>query len=173
MTSSLQNWSFVFMLPSFYVERRLKERNETFKLYHDTMYLGFSALDNEANYECSREYNSGWWYPHALQYDRDTFLTMEFCSYHPSNATNFNGVFGACAWHRIGKNSWISFWRRLFGSTRSIGTSSSRTCARKISTLHAYSQVQWGSLPLLPLTIRSTCRTRSDSKHRTQWGRDQ
>ena len=93
MTSSLTNGSFMFILPSYYEERLLKERNEKQKFYHDTLYLGFTALDNATNPECSREYNSGWWYPYALQYDFNSASKKEFCTHHPFNGTNLNGVF--------------------------------------------------------------------------------
>ena len=53
MTSSLEKGSFVFTLPSYYEESLLKERTETVKFYHDTLYLGFTALDNATNCECS------------------------------------------------------------------------------------------------------------------------
>ena len=93
MTSSLTNGSFIFMLPSFYEERLLKERTEAPKYYHDTTYLGFTALDNAANADCSREYHSGWWYPYALHFDIYSKATRELCTYHPFNGTNLNGVF--------------------------------------------------------------------------------
>ena len=91
MTSSLKNGSFIFILPSFYEEGLKKERTEEYKDYHDNLYLGFTALDNVTNYECSREYNSGWWYPHALR--RVSGSTKESCTHHPSYSTNLNGVF--------------------------------------------------------------------------------
>ena len=91
MTSSLKNGSFIFILPSFYEEGLKKERTEKTKLYHDNLYLGFTALDNVTNYECSREYHSGWWYPHALEYVSGS--TKESCTHHPSYSTNLNGVF--------------------------------------------------------------------------------
>merc|ERR1712020_845949 len=93
MTSSLTNGSFVFILPSIYEEGLKKERTEEYKRYHDNLYLGFTALDNVTNYECSREYHSGWWYPHALKYDYDSYSTKESCTHHPLNGTNLNGVF--------------------------------------------------------------------------------
>ena len=92
MTSSLQNGSFIFMLPSVYEERPLHRSTKVHKWYHDHLYLGFTALDNATNYECSREYNSGWWYPYALQYDWDSASKKEFCTHHPFNGTNLNGV---------------------------------------------------------------------------------
>ena len=92
-TSSNKNGSFMFILPSFYKEGLKKERTEKYKFYHDNLYLGFTALDNVTNYECSREYHSGWWYPHALKFDRDSFSTKESCTHHPLNGTNLNGVF--------------------------------------------------------------------------------
>ena len=92
MTSSLKNGSFIFILPSFYEEGLKKERKE-FKYYHDNLYLGFTALDNVTNYECSREYHSGWWYPHALKYDWHSRSVKESCTHHPLNGTNLNGVF--------------------------------------------------------------------------------
>ena len=92
MTSSLKKGSFIFILPSFYEEGLKKERTE-FKLYHDNLYLGFTALDNVTSYECSREYHSGWWYPHALNYDFDSDLIKESCTHRPLNGTNLNGVF--------------------------------------------------------------------------------
>ena len=93
MTSSLTNGSFIFMLPAFYEESQRKERTETFKLYHDTLYLGFTALDNATNSECSREYHSGWWYAHALHFNLDSGSKKEYCTHHPFNGTNLNGVF--------------------------------------------------------------------------------
>ena len=92
MTSSLKNGSFIFILPSFYEEGLKKERTNEWKLYHDNLYLGFTALDNVTNYECSREYHSGWWYPHALD-NKATMASKESCTHHPSNSTNLNGVF--------------------------------------------------------------------------------
>ena len=92
MTSSLKNGSFIFILPSFYEEGLKKERTDKYKLYHDNLYLGFTALDNVTNYECSREYHSGWWYPHALEYLGNDG-TKESCTNHPLNSTNLNGVF--------------------------------------------------------------------------------
>ena len=91
MTSSLKNGSFIFILPSFYEEGLKKERTEKWKRYHDNLYLGFTALDNVTNYECSREYNSGWWYPHALKQVGGS--VKESCTHHPLNGTNLNGVF--------------------------------------------------------------------------------
>merc|ERR1712062_581964 len=58
------------------------------------------GLDNVTNYQCSREYHSGWWYPHALEYvhpsakDGISSRThQESCTHHPLNGTNLNGVF--------------------------------------------------------------------------------
>ena len=93
MTSSLESGSFILMLPSFHEATLLKERTEKLKFYHDTLYLGFTALDNATNSECSREYNSGWWYPHALHYDWDSDSLKEYCTHRPFNGTNLNGVF--------------------------------------------------------------------------------
>ena len=84
MTSSVPSGNFLFAPPKFYLN--------TPKFYHDTLYLGFTALDNSTNSECSREYNSGWWYPHALQYDYYSESKKEFCTHHPFNGTNLNGV---------------------------------------------------------------------------------
>merc|ERR1712038_854055 len=93
MTSSLKNGSFIFILPSFYEESLKIERTWKQKIYQDTLYLGFTALDNVTNYECSRKYNSGWWYPHALEYDYGSYSTKESCTHHPLTGTNLNGVF--------------------------------------------------------------------------------
>ena len=70
MTSSLKNGSFVFILP----------------------FTAFTALDDVTNYQCSREYHSGWWYPHALEWD-GLSSPKESCTHHPLNGTNLNGVF--------------------------------------------------------------------------------
>ena len=93
MTSSLKNGSFIFILPAFH-EEGLKRERQKLKLYHDNLYLGFTALDNVTNYQCSREYNSGWWYPHALRAIYDSgWPVKESCTHHPLNGTNLNGVF--------------------------------------------------------------------------------
>jgi hypothetical protein len=89
----LNGGSFLFVLPSFYEEGLKKERTEEWKEYHDNLYLGFTALDNVTNYECSRKYNSGWWYPNALKFDSYDYSIKESCTYHPLNGTNLNGVF--------------------------------------------------------------------------------
>ena len=95
MTSSLEYGSFIFMLPLFNEEsllfKFLKDRT-ALKLYHHTLYLGFTALDNATNSECSREYSSGWWYPYALHFDYGNQSVKEFCTHHPFNGTNLNGV---------------------------------------------------------------------------------
>ena len=95
MTSSVTNGSFLFMLPYFHEESLLINTDEIRnkpKFYHDNLFLGFTALDNATNSECSREYSSGWWYPRALYYDWERRVTKEFCTYHPFNGTNLNGV---------------------------------------------------------------------------------
>ena len=97
MTSSVPNGSFLFTLP-IHDESLLKAITHNFnpqnpKFYHDNLYLGFTAMDNAANSDCSREYSSGWWYPHALYYDWERGIKKEFCTYHPFNGTNLNGVF--------------------------------------------------------------------------------
>ena len=83
------------MLPLFNEEsllfKFLKDRT-ALKLYHHTLYLGFTALDNATNSECSREYSSGWWYPYALHFDYGNQSVKEFCTHHPFNGTNLNGV---------------------------------------------------------------------------------
>jgi len=92
MTSSLKKGSFMFILPSFYEVSLKKERTEKNNHYHHNLYLGFTALDNVTNYQCSRrEYHSGWCYPHALKYDG--YSKKESCTHHPLNGTNLNGVF--------------------------------------------------------------------------------
>ena len=95
MRSSLEKGSFLFMLPSFHEATLLKERTKKPKFYHDTLYLGFTALDNATNSDCSREYNSGWWYPYAMNYDLYSRSLKEFCTHHPFNGTNLNGMFDA------------------------------------------------------------------------------
>merc|ERR1711997_624932 len=83
MTSSLKNGGFIFILPSFYEEGLKKERKQH-KWYHDNLYLGFTALNNVTNYECSREYHSGWWYPHAMKWVGGLSGSVkESCSHHP------------------------------------------------------------------------------------------
>ena len=84
---------FSFMLHSFHEETLLKERTEKLKFYHDTLYLGFTALDSATNSECSRKYSSGWWYPYALHMNLDTKYIKESCTHHPFSGTNLNGVF--------------------------------------------------------------------------------
>ena len=95
MTSSVANGSFLFLPPYFHEESLLKD--ELFinkpKFYHDNLYLGFTASDNATNSECSREYKSGWWYPYALHYDWNSLVVKDFCTHHPFNGTDLNGVF--------------------------------------------------------------------------------
>ena len=87
MTSSVPSGNFLFAPPKFY--------HNLPKFYHDTLYLGFTALDNSTNSECSREYSSGWWYTHAVYHYYESRVQKEFCTYHPFNGTNLNGVFDA------------------------------------------------------------------------------
>ena len=95
MTSSVANGSFLFLPPYFHEESLLKD--ELFinkpKFYHDNLYLGFTSSDNATDSECSREYNSGWWYPYALHYDWNNLVVKDFCTHHPFNGTDLNGVF--------------------------------------------------------------------------------
>ena len=46
------------------------------------------------NYDCSRKYKSGWWYPYGLKYDYRASTMKEKCQYDETNPfTNLNGVY--------------------------------------------------------------------------------
>ena len=47
----------------------------------------------EVNNECSRKYNSGWWFAYGLKYDSDTRSTKEICEFDVKRDTNLNGEF--------------------------------------------------------------------------------
>ena len=83
----------IFLSNNICRRKSKNERTEKVKFYHDNLYSGFTALDNVTNYQCSREYDSGWWYPHALKVDDDGLSIKESCTHHPLNGTNLNGVF--------------------------------------------------------------------------------
>jgi len=96
MTSNVGNGTFLFIRPSFIdgnLEDRKKERGK-YKYYHDNLYLSFTTLSNETNYECSREYHSGWWYPYSLYQSTETnWETKEKCTHNITRSTNLNGIY--------------------------------------------------------------------------------
>ena len=99
MTSNITEGKFVFTIPSYFegsLEDRIEKRKQN-KLYHDNLYLSFKTLDNLLNYDCSRKFRSGWWFPYRIKYkyvETVNFITYsewrEECSY---NGTNLNGYF--------------------------------------------------------------------------------
>lgn len=96
-TSSERNGQFVFIRPSYIksLKEKTKERKR-YKWYHDNFYLAFTTLDQEINYDCSRKFQSGWWFPYSMYNGcapKCNAPLKEYCSYDPGNETNLNGVY--------------------------------------------------------------------------------
>ena len=89
-----QSGQFILINPS-YLQRLDKkvERTVKFDYYHDLLYSSFTTFDMERNYECGRDFRSGWWFPFGLKYGDDG-SNNEICQYTQSNPTsNLNGIF--------------------------------------------------------------------------------
>ena len=73
---------------------KVGERSEG-EYYHDLLYSSFSTFDQVRNYECARDFKSGWWFPYGIKYDKDTGITSEECQYNnkSKSLSNLNGMF--------------------------------------------------------------------------------
>ena len=94
-SSSVKNGKFIFLNPTYLkdLETKKKERRER-NYYQNLLFSGFKTLDMSKNYDCSRKYKSGWWYPYGLKYEFRAGGIKEKCQYDETNPfTNLNGVY--------------------------------------------------------------------------------
>ena len=58
------------------------------------VYASFKAIDMDRNYECSRNYKSGWWFPYGVGYDSKNDIINETCQYDRNKPhTNLHGMY--------------------------------------------------------------------------------
>ena len=84
---------FVLVWPSYL--KSFEEKKYDREVHHDDyMYAGFHTLDMDEDYECSREYKSGWWFPHRVRSEAKTKANTNGNCYHDTSLhTNLNGVY--------------------------------------------------------------------------------
>ena len=84
------------MWPNFVksAEKKKKDRTDNVRYYHDYLNAGFHTLDMEEDYECSREYKNGWWFPHRVKWEgADNLNQIGNCHFNPNVDTNLLGVY--------------------------------------------------------------------------------
>ena len=76
-------------------EEKKEDRTNDLRDYQDYLNAGFHTLDMEEDYECSRKYKNGWWFPHRLKNERyaeDVNQTGN-CHFNPNVDTNLLGEY--------------------------------------------------------------------------------
>lgn len=109
MTSSIKtDGHFILIRPTYLetFEEKKKKREYGFpfffrfrKYHEDTMYASFTTMDMVTNYECAKEFHSGWWFPYDITVNRDilklqyAYKLQKVCAHEVTIHTNLNGVY--------------------------------------------------------------------------------
>jgi len=87
--------NYIFINPSYLkdVKTKIEERSK-YEFYHDLFYAGFKTLDMDKNYQCSRKYKTGNWFPYGIEKDPYSKIIQETCQHtFDTTHTNLNGVY--------------------------------------------------------------------------------
>ena len=91
----VKSGQFILINPTYLKNLNEKARYHYRGFYTDLIYASFTTFDTESDYQCARDFRSGWWYPVGMKYDEAKDVAREECQNNNSSKpfSNLNGMF--------------------------------------------------------------------------------